>query len=135
MRLLIASFFLQVAFSGTCQLRCVDVVVRLEPNPYELLNDSIANIATAEQIEDLIEEQNLLFSYDFNLRTLKINNLKMDYFSAGLLNGEEPLNPELIKKVEYFFKRNLRVIIKPEYSNSEQEQTIKCAFLSRIITE
>ncbi len=139
MRLLISTFFLLLALSGTCQLRCVDVVERLEPEPYELLNDSIANFATPEQIDDLIDEQNLLFSYNFNLRTLKINHLQMDYFEVGFevgfLDGAEPLNPELIKKLELFFKRNLKVIVKPEHSNSELDITIECAFLTRIETE
>ncbi len=130
---LITLFALLTTLEGTCQLQCKDV--KLEPNPYELLNDSITNLATSELIQDLIEEQNLLFSYKFNLRTREITRLQMDYFEAGLLNGEEPLDPELIKKLEALFERNLKVIIEPQHADVEQDQIIECAFLTRIITE
>ncbi len=135
MRLLISTFLLLTAFGGKCQLRCVDVVERLEPRPYELLNDSIANFATTEQIDDLIKEQNLLFSYSFNLRTLRIDHLQMDYFEEGLLDGAKSLNPELIERLELFFKRNLKVIVKPEHSNSDRDERIECGFLTRIKTD
>lgn len=135
MRRLTVTFALLATLIGTCQLRCVDVLDRLQPNPFELLNDSISNLATPEQIDSLIEEENLLFSYDFNLRTLKIDNLQMDYFEEGLLDGVEPLSPELIKKLERFFKRNLNVILKPEQFKPELDQTIECTFLTRIKTE
>ncbi|MCV9386617.1 hypothetical protein [Reichenbachiella ulvae] len=135
MRLFLPILFLIIVFEGTCQTRCVDVIQRLDPDPYELLNDSITYIATAEEIEGLIKEQYLIFSYTFNLQTLEINKIKMDYFEAGLLNGEVPLSSELIKNIENLFKRNLKVIVNPEYTSSESENIVDCSFLSRIIPE
>jgi len=135
MKFLALIFCFFIVSAGYCQLRCVDVIERLEPDPYELLNDSISKLATADQIEELIKEQNLLFSYNFDLRTLKITSLQLDYFEEGLLNGEKPLNLELIKRLEDFFKRNLNVIVKPKYSNFEKDQNIECAFISPISKE
>lgn len=133
MRLLIATFFLLATLKGTCQLRCGDVVDRLEPDPYELLNDSISHFATAKQIDQLIEEHMLLFSFNFNLQTQKIDHLQLNYFKEiALFDKVEPLDPELIKRLEDFFKQNLRVIINPEYPKDEHDVTIECAFLTHI---
>ncbi len=136
MRLLIATFFLLATLKGTCQLRCADVVDRLEPDPYELLNDSISHFATAKQIDQLIEEQMLLFSFNFNLQAQKIDHLQLNYLNEiALFDKVEPLDPELIKRLEDFFKQNLKVIINSEYLKDEHDVTIECAFSTHIKTK
>ncbi|MGD1960128.1 MAG: hypothetical protein ACFB2Y_14810 [Fulvivirga sp.] len=136
MKLLYAIFFLLVTTKGICQLRCADAINGFEPDPYELLNDSISNFATAKQIDQLIKEQMLLFSLNFNLQTQEINDLQLLYEKElALFDGNEPLEPELIKQLEHFFEKNLKVIVNPKYLNIEHNLTIKCVFSTGVKKE
>jgi hypothetical protein len=104
----------------------------LEPNPYELLNDSIRSIATDEQIQALIEKDNLVFMFKLNLRTIETLNIQMDYFELNLIEGSTNLSTELITHLELFFLRNLQVKVKPMHSKKIKEGLIECAFLSQV---
>jgi hypothetical protein len=129
---LITSVFLLISFQSFCQTRCVDIIDGLEPDPYELLNDSISSIATNEQIQALIKEDNLIFTYKLNLRTFEISDIRMDYFADDMLDGSTNLSPEIITNLELFFLRNLHVEVRAKHSKNFQEELLECAFMSQV---
>lgn len=132
MKFLLSFSFLLICFNGQCQLRCVDIVERFDPSPHKLLNDSLSNLATSEQIEELRSEQNLIFTFNVELGTGKITQIKMNYFFEPVFReDEEPLDPKLIELLESFYTRNIKIIFNEAYSGL-RDSIVKCAFTAYV---
>ena len=129
----ITLLFLCFSFYSFGQVRCADIVLRFEPKPQLVFNDSVKTLFDNGQIAKLIDEQNLIFSFKYDLKVNEITQLQMDYFFEQEFAGDlEPLDQQIIESLESFFKRNIKLVIKDDYPKEKSTDIVECSFVVHV---
>ena len=80
-----------------------------------------------------MDEQNLIFSFKYDLKVNKITQLQMDYFFEQEFGGDlEPLDQQIIESLESFFKRSLMLIFKDDYPKEKRINIVECSFVVHV---
>lgn len=133
--IIVLTVLLMVWTSSFGQIRCIEIIKRFQPEPSQLLLDSLELTFDEHEIEQLKLEANMIFTCGVSSSDLKIINVTMNYIGSDIdpFRTTPDLNTGLIKKIEKFFERNLKVIADSVIDRKKiDEEIVECIFAVNI---